>query len=159
MYNKTKMAITKQNAKKCGYCDGNFYAKRDTAFYCSDTCKKQFNLEKTKNQKWYSHDPNKGVRLPFGTVTSWEMPEDKVVFSGELASLYLTLTDYVSQEQLTKENELIEILKPYSETQEWTESSNQIFTDTDLIEVFRISPTVYKLYVWPWDSDNENPFA
>ena len=40
----------KQNAKKCAYCDGNFYAIRDTAIYCSDSCKKQFNLEKIRTR-------------------------------------------------------------------------------------------------------------
>jgi hypothetical protein len=149
----------KQNAKKCAYCDGNFYAIRDTAIYCSDSCKKQFNLEKNKNQKWYSHDPNKGIRLALGTITSWEMPEDKLVFSGDLMSIHAELVDYVSPEQLTKEKESIEILKPFSETQELPESSIQIFTDTNFIEVFRISPAIYKLYVWPWGKDNEKPYV
>jgi hypothetical protein len=155
---KIKIANNKRYGKRCGYCDGNFYAKRATAIYCSDACKKQFNLEKSKNQKWYSHDPNQGIRLPLGTVTSWEMPENKLVFSGELASLYDALTNYLSPLLLTQEKENIEILEPYSDTQEWSESADQIFTDNNLIEVFRISTTIYKLYVWQWDSDKENPF-
>jgi NurA-like 5'-3' nuclease len=69
------------------------------------------------------------------------------------------LVDYVSPEQLTKEKESIEILKPFSETQELPESSIQIFTDTNFIEVFRISPAIYKLYVWPWGKDNEKPYV
>ena len=114
---------------------------------------------KSINKKYEgSHDPNEGKVLPPGTITSWEMPEDKLVFLGELVSLYCKLTAYVSPDQLTKEKEYIDTLKPFSETKEWLESSIQIFTDNDFMEVFRILPAVYKLYVWPWGDENEKPF-
>ena len=96
--------------------------------------------------------------MPLGTVTSWEMLEDKLLFSGELTSIHAELVVYVSPEQLTKEKEYIKTLNPFSETQEWSNSSVQIFTDTNFIEIFRILPAVYKLYVWPWSVDNEKPF-
>lgn len=159
MKDKRKIPNEKCIVKKCAFCNGTFYARKNTELYCSGSCKEQYNIEKNKNQKWYSHDPNKGQRLPLGTITSWEMPEDKLVFSGDLIQLYRELPDYLSTEQLTAEKENIENRKPYSETKEWTESSVQILTKENFIEIFRILPSVYKLYVNPWGEDNEKPFS
>lgn len=150
--------VNEYNKKECAFCGEPFYAKNDKAKYCSDSHKVQFSQMVKKSHQWYSHNPNEGKVLPIGTVTSWEMPEDKLVFSGEMASLYYELAAYVSPEQLTQEKEYIEALKPFSETKEWTESSVQIFTDENFMEVFKILPSVYKLYVWQWGSDNEKPF-
>ncbi len=87
------------------------------------------------------------------------MPEDKLVFIGDLASLYFELDNYeTSPNELTKEKDLIEQLDPYLITNDWGESMTQIFTDEFSIEVFRIFPAEYKLYVWPWDADNPKPF-
>jgi hypothetical protein len=68
------------------------------------------------------------------------------------------LSDKISEDQLTQEKEFIEKLKPFSESKEWVESSLQIFTARDFMEVFRISQDEYKFYVWPWGQDNECPF-
>src|ERR1035437_9882244 len=146
------------NKKECAFCGEPFYTKTDRAKYCSDSHKVQFSQMVKKSHQWYSHNPNEGKILAPGTFTSSEMPEDKLIFSGEQASLYHELAAYVTQEQFSKEKECIDTLKPFSETKEWTESSVQIFTDNDFMEVFRILPTVYKLYVDPWSADNENPF-
>jgi len=135
---KRKILENKYITKKCAFCNANFYAKRNSAKYCSDSCKAQYNKEKRKTQNWYYENPNKGKRLPLGTVTSWEMAEDKLVFSGDLTSLYWELPKYMSQEQLSKEKEYIENRKPFSETHEWFESANQIFTNENFKEVFRI---------------------
>jgi len=145
--------------KKCSYCFRTFYAKRRTAKYCSDNCKVQYNKNGNKNQRWYNENPNKGKAIPPDVITSWEMPEDTLVLKGDLQSVYNKLSTLVTAEQLVAEKEYIEKLKPYSETYEWGESSVQIFTDENFIEVFRTAHNEYKLYVWPWDEDNEYPFA
>jgi hypothetical protein len=136
--------------KKCAYCNGTFYAKRNTGTYCSDTCKVKFSKRKTTTQQWYAQDPNEGKKLPPGTITSWEMPEDKLLLRGSKASIIAKLTDLVSEEQLIEEKEFIEKAKPYFASSDWNESVVQIFTDENFIEVFRIFPDDYKLYVWPW---------
>ena len=88
------------------------------------------------------------AKLPPGTVTSWEMPEDKLAFNGDIVSLYSKLSGKLSKEQLIEEDVYIKNLKPYSETSDWVESSVQIFTDEDFMEVFRTFQNEYKLYVW-----------
>lgn len=145
-------------AKACKFCYRTFYAKRESAKYCSDSCKVRYNREFNCNRNWYSHDPNAGRVIPAGTVTSWEMPEDKVIFRGDIENLYQKMSDYLSDIQLQNESTYIENLKPFSESKEWLKSTSQIFTKTDFIEVLRVSSKEYKLYVWPWDMDNENPF-
>jgi len=144
--------------KTCAFCGDTFYAKSNSAVFCSTTDKQKFYIRKKTNPQWYSHDPNEGKKLPPGTVTSWEMPENKLVFQGDKVTLYQKLSEKLSKEQLIQEKEYVENLKPFSQTSEWIESSVQIFTDEDFMEVFRVLPSVYKLYVWPWDSDNEKPF-
>jgi hypothetical protein len=158
MKNKTKARKRKLIVKECVFCGDTFYARRNSAKYCSDTCKVKFSNRKIKAHQWYSEDPNKGKILPPGTVTSWEMPEDKLIFKGDKASLYRKLSEKVSEEQLIQEKECIERRKPFSETKEWGKSCVQIFTDEDFMEVFRISPEEYKFYVWPWENDEEKPF-
>jgi len=80
-----------------------------------------------------------------GTIPSEEMPEDKLVFIGDLASLYRKLKNYVlSTEDLITEKESIEKLDPYSETNSWDKSMTQIFTDEYNIEVLRVLPAEYK---------------
>jgi hypothetical protein len=108
--------------KECAFCGEPFYTKTDKAKYCSDSHKVQFSQMVKKSHQWYSHDPNEGKVLPSGTLTSWEMPENKLVLTGDLASLYSKLAAYVTPEQLSKEEEYIETLKPFSETKEWTYS-------------------------------------
>lgn len=146
------------NATKCAFCDTVFYTKSHSARYCSNYCKRQFFKEKKKNQRWYNMDPNRGKTFPMGTITSWEIPEDKLVFSGDLESLYYELSDFISPQQFIEEEKYILKLRPYSETDEWYDSSVQIFSDENFMEVFWISPEVYKFYVWPWENDDERPF-
>jgi hypothetical protein len=158
MKSKRKPSKGKFIVKTCAFCGDTFYAKRNSAIYCTDSCKVKFFIRRTTTPQWYSHDPNEGKKLPPGTVTSWEMPEDKLVFTGELKQLYNELPNYMTSSQLIKEKEFIEKHKPFSETNEWIASASQIFTDENFIEVLRILPNRYKLYVMPWGEDNENPF-
>ncbi|KPK82816.1 MAG: hypothetical protein AMS27_13935 [Bacteroides sp. SM23_62_1] len=68
-------------------------------------------------------DPNEGKILAPGTIPSEEIPEDKLVFTGDLASLYRILGSYVlSHEDLADEKKFIEKLDPYSETNSWDKS-------------------------------------
>ena len=145
--------------KECAFCEDVFYAERNSATYCSDSCKEKFYLRKKTTPQWYDHDPNEGKKLPPGTVTSWEMPEDKLVFYGDLYSLYRKLAEFLSPKQLEEEKAFILNSQPYSKTSDWSESATQIFTDEYFMEVFRIFPDRYKLYVWPWGEDNEKPFV
>jgi hypothetical protein len=144
--------------KICAFCGKTFYAKKKSAVYCSNTCRQKFYIRKTTTPQWYNHDPNEGKKLPPGTVTSWEMPEDKMAFQGNKVALFQKLSEKLTKEKLLGEKEYIENLKPFCQTSEWTESSAQIFTDINFIEVFRISPDMYKLYVNPWGAHNEKPF-
>jgi hypothetical protein len=156
---KKKHRVTGKNliVKECAFCHDPFYAKRNSAKYCSDSCKVQFNT-KNKNHPWYNNDPNEGKTLPPGTITSWEMPEDKLVFVGDYSSLLQKLTTYVYPHKLFEEKEYIPNMQPFSQTKDWKKSADQIFSDENFMEVFRISPDEYKLYVWPWGEDNEKPF-
>ena len=144
--------------KECAFCCKPFFARSNKAKYCSDSHKVQFSQMVKMSHQWYSQDPNEGKLLPPGIVTSWEMPEEKLVFSGNLKQLQCELSIYISPEQLTIEIENIENHMSFSETKEWIKSATQIFTDKNFIEVFRILPSKYKLYVWPWGTDNEKPF-
>jgi len=87
------------------------------------------------------------------------MPEDTLALKGDLQSVYSKLSNLVTAEQLVTEKGYIEKLKPYPETYDWVESSVQIFADENYIEVFRIAQNEFKLYVWPWDADNEKPYC
>lgn len=136
------------NAKNCAVCNSVFHTKSHSARYCSTSCKKLFFKAKRKNQRWYNVDPNRGKTFPMGTITSWEIPEDKLVFSGELETLFQKLSEFISPEQFANEKERILKLQPYSETGEWYDSSVQIFIEENFMEVFWISPKVYKFYVW-----------
>ena len=124
--------------KECAFCSKPFYAKSDRAKYCSDSHKVLFSQLVKRSHQWYSHDPNDSKVILPGTVTSWEMPEEKLVFVGDLLQLKSELSTYMSPEQLTKEILNIEENKPFSETKEWLESTDQIFTQENFIEVFRL---------------------
>src|SRR5665647_2824142 len=82
--------------KECAFCGKPFFAKTDRAKYCSDSHKVQFSQMVKKSHQWYDIDPNEGRIIPPGTVTSWEMPEEKLVFSGDLMQLYIELPKYLS---------------------------------------------------------------
>lgn len=159
MRNKRKKPEGKYIIKICEYCNVKFYAKRKTARFCCDACRVYYYLEKHRTDNPFGYDPNEGKILPPGTIPSQEMPEDKLVFIGDLASLYRELINYTtSPEEFNNEKEFIEQLDPYSITNDWGVSMTQIFTDEFYIEVFRIFPAEYKLYVWPWGDDNPKPF-
>lgn len=157
MNRKQKIKGNNLIVKNCAFCGDVFNGKRKTAVFCSDLCRIKFHMRKTTTPQWYADDPNEGKKLPPGTITSWEMPEDKLVFMGDLTSLFGELTHYLSLEQLLEEREFILKNRPFSETSEWCESAEQIFTDENFMEVFSIFPDKYKLYVWPWD--NGIPFS
>jgi hypothetical protein len=159
MRNKRKKPDGIYIVKICEYCNAKFYAKRNTAKFCSDSCRVYSFLEKHRVDHPLGYDVNEGKILPPGTIPSFEMPEDKLVFTGDLASLYNELIfNYLTPSELTEARERIEQLEPYSIGNDWFESSSQIFTDMHLIEVFRIFPAEYKLYVYPWGDDNPKPF-
>jgi len=159
MRNKRKKPEGQYTIKICEYCNAKFYAKRNTARFCCDACRSYYFQEKHKMDHPLGFDANEEKILPPGTIPSQEMPEDKLVFIGDLSSLYRELKNYIaSPEELTNEKEFIEQLDPYSITNDWLESMNQIFTDEFFIEVFRIFQAEYKLYVWPWGADNPKPF-
>lgn len=159
MRNKRKKPEGKYIIKICEYCNANFYAKRKTARFCCDSCRVYYYLEKHRIDHPFGYDPNEEKILEPGTITSQEMPEGKLVFISNLASLYRELTKYItSSEELTKEKEIIEQLDPFSITNDWEKSMTQIFSYECFIEVFRVFPAEYKLYVWPWGDDNPKPF-
>jgi len=54
--------------------------------------------------------------LPPGTITSWNMPEDKLIFQGDKAALIQKLSGKISRDQLISESKFIEILIPFSES-------------------------------------------
>lgn len=104
---KGKISDSVLHAKNCAVCDRVFHTTSYNARYCSASCKRQFFKAKQKNQRWYSVDPNIGKTLPMGTITSWEIPEEKLVFSGDLESLYPKLSEYLSPEQFVFKKESI----------------------------------------------------
>lgn len=159
MRNKRKKPEGQYIIKICEYCNAIFYAKRNTARFCCDACRSYYFQEKHKTDHPLGFNTNEGKILPPVTITSQEMPEENMIFIGDLASLYIELDNYVtSPEELAKEKDFIEQLDPYSITNDWRESMSQIFTDEFFIEVFRIFPAKYKLYVLPWGADNPKPF-
>ncbi len=159
MRNKRKKPEGQYIIKICEYCNAKFYAKRNTARFCCDACRSYYFQKKHKTDHPLGFDANEGKILPPVTIPSHEMPEDKMIFIGDLAPLYIELDIYVtSPEELATEKDFIEQLDPYSITNDWGESMSQIFTDEFFIEVFRIFPAEYKLYVWPWGADNPKPF-
>jgi len=116
-------------------------------------------LQKHRSDNPFGYDPNEGKILAPGTIPSQEMPEDKLVFTGDLASLYRELADYFnSSEEVNENRDSIEKLEPYTTTGDWVKSMTQIMTAEYFMEVFRILPADYKLYVWPWGEDNPKPF-
>ncbi len=159
MRNKRKKPKGQYTIKICEYCNAKFYAKRNTARFCCDACRSYYFQEKHKTDHPLGFDANEEKILPPGTIPSQEMPEDKLVFIGDLSSLYRELKNYIaSTEELTNEKEFIEQLDPYSITNDWRVSMTQIFTDELDIEIFRIFPAEYKLYVLPWGNDNPKTF-
>ena len=145
--------------KSCTFCDDTFYAKSISALYCSDSHKQRFYTVKKKlTQDPYYDDINNGKRLAPGTMPSLDMPEDKVVFIGDLKNLQSKLAALLSEQQLMDEMRFINKLKPITVSLDWYDSYWQIFTEEDLMGVFRVSPKKYKLYIWPWESENEKPF-
>jgi hypothetical protein len=143
--------------KECAFCGKPFFAKSDKAKYCSDSHKVLFSQMVKKSHKWYCINPNEGKILPPGTVTSAEMSEENLIFIGCLYSLFEELIKYLSPVQFQTEKEYILNIPPFSSTKDWAMSANQIFTDDNNIEVFRITPTTYKLYLESWETDDENP--
>jgi hypothetical protein len=141
--NKSKLIV-----KTCLFCRKIFYAKRDSAKYCCESHKVQYN--NWMKTTYYDHDPNEGIELAPGTITNQQMSEDKLIFQGDQDSLYGKLLEIVSEEQLLHEKEFIENLIPFSTVKGWIRSSSQIFTDRDFMEVLRISYDEYKLYKEPW---------
>jgi len=130
------------------FCRKTFYAKRDSAKYCCESHKVQYNnwLKTT----YYDQDPNEGKVLPPGTITNKQISEDNLIFQGDKESLYLKLLEIVSEEQLSQEKKSIEELIPFSTVKNCDKSSAQIFTDRDFMEALRISLEEYKLYKEPW---------
>jgi len=89
--------------KRCQYCNGIFYAKRTTAKFCSDTHRIYYNKEKNRSANYFGKDPNEGAWLPPGTIPSNEMPESKLVFTGDLASILVEITEYLTKEEHDRE--------------------------------------------------------
>ena len=153
MSNKGIIPGKKMHIKKCAYCDKIFYPETKRALFCSYSCRQKFHLLKKEHMKnsYTGDDPNEGEKLPPGTIPSLEMPESKLVFCGDLQSLYLKLKNYLSDDQLMGKKQPIERLKPFITKRDWSKTSIQIYTDDNLMEVFRLYPTIYKLYVEPWE--------
>jgi hypothetical protein len=144
---KNRKNQSKLIVKTCLFCRKIFYAKLDTAKYCCDSHKVQYN-------KWvktadFDRDPNEGKALSPGTITNPQIPEDKLIFQGNKDSLYRKLLEIMSAEDLIHEKEYIEKLIPFSSVKDWSKSITQVFTDKDFMEVMRISPKEYKLYKEP----------
>ena len=158
MRNKRKKPDGIYIVKICGYCNAIFYAKRKTARFCCDTCRVYYHLEQHRTDNPFGYDPNKGKLLAPGTIPSQEMPEEKLIYIGDLASIYHVLKSYIpSPEEFVEGKELIELLDPYSITNDWEASMTQLFPEGYFIEVFRFLPAEYKLYVWPEEDDNPGP--
>jgi hypothetical protein len=153
-----KKKSEKSIVKKCLFCNEVFYAKRDSAKYCSDSHKVQFHNEVKWAKENYYNDPNEGKVLPPGTIPSWNMPEDKLILTGNKESLIKELSEKLSEIELANEILLIENLVPFSVSATWLKSSTEIFTDIEYIEIIRLLPDQYKLYIWAWGDDNEYPF-
>jgi hypothetical protein len=143
MVNKSNLII-----KTCLFCRKTFYAKRDSAKYCCESHKVQYN--NWVKTAYYDNDPNEGTELPPGTITNQQMSENKLIFQGDKDSLYLKLLEIVSEEHLLLEKEFIENLIPFSTVKNWPKSTAQAFTDEYFMEVMRISPQEYKLYKESW---------
>ena len=137
--------------KRCAFCDSIFDSTRNTAIFCSDSCRQKcYLIRKKQKEEAYIGDPNEGKELPPGTIPSQNVPEDTCVFIGDRENLYLKLKKYFSEKQLIEEENYIEALEPISNTNDWFKSSIQIFTDDHILEVFRTTPFVYKLYTSTW---------
>ena len=159
MRNKRKKPDGKYIIKICDYCNAKFYAKRITARFCCDACRVYNHLEQHRTDNPLGYDPNEGKLLAPGTIPSEEMPEEKLVYKGDLASLYRELKSYITSSiEFIEEKKIIEQLDPYSRTNDWAVSMTVMFSEEYFIEVFRVLPTEYKLYVWPWGDDNPKPF-
>ena len=158
MRNKRKKPDGIYIVKICEYCNAKFYAKRNTAKFCCDACRVYNYLEQHRTDNPFGEDPNKGKLLAPGTIPSQEMPEEKLVFMGDLASLYRELAGYItSQIEFQSEKGLIEQIDPYSKTNDWRDSMTQLFPDGYFIEVFRVLPAEYKLYVWSEENNYPGP--
>ncbi len=144
--------------KSCAFCDRVFYAKKNTATFCKNSHRQLFfNVKKIIIQDPYYENPNKGKRLAPGTMPSQQMSEDEVIFTGSLDTLYLKLRNYIDEQQLREEKIFINKLKPIIESKDWSNSICQIFTDKEMMEVFRVTRRKYKLYRMPWK--NGIPFS
>jgi len=159
MTTKEKIIDSVLTTKHCAFCNSVFHSVSHSARYCTEKCKQEFFKEKKKNQKWYDIDPNRGKSFPLGTITSWEIPEEYLVTECDINTLLGNLLDYLHPNQLIEERHFILDLKPYSEEGDWFKSSVQIFTNNYFMEVLRAYPERYKLYVKPWESDDEKPFS
>ena len=142
--------------KTCLFCRKIFYAKRNSAKFCNESHKVQYN--KWAKTTYYDHDPNEGKVLHPGIIINPNIPEDKLIFQGDKDSLYRKLLECLSEEQLFHEKEFIEELIPFSTVKNWLKSSAQVFTDEYFMEVMRISQQEYKLYKESWQENNEKIF-
>jgi hypothetical protein len=143
MVNKSNLII-----KTCLFCRKTFYAKRDSAKYCCESHKVQYN--NWVKTTYYDYDPNEGKVLPPGIIINPNIPEDNLIFQGDKDSLYRKLLESMTEEQLFHEKEFIEELTPFSTVKNWLKSSAQVFTDEYFMEVMRISQQEYKLYKESW---------
>ena len=135
----------------CPLCGKVFYAKRQTAIYCSDTCKQTAYQLRKENRNGYEGDLNKNVKLPPGTITSQGSPESDFIFSGTLDELkQFLLENYLMEEDLEFEMKYVQKLKPICITQLWEDSSCQLHLNSHVIEVMFIHPGCYKLYAHVW---------
>jgi hypothetical protein len=159
MRKKEKHNQNKFYVKNCSICDATFYAKSNKAFFCSDSCKQQCYLIRKKNRIGYSGDANDGIILPVGTIPSQEMPENTLIFSGELKELIGKLSNYMSQVQIQEEMKFIERIKPIIDSKDWPASAVQLFTDDYFLEVMQINSRIYKLYAEKWESPDQNPLS
>ena len=134
--------------KTCLFCRKIFYAKRNSAKYCCENHRVQYN--NWVKTAYYDNDPNEGIELTDGTITNQQMSEDKLIFQGDKDSLYRKLLEIVSEEQLLQEKDFIENLIPFSTVKSCLKSTAQAFTDQYFMEVMRISMQEYKLYKESW---------
>lgn len=137
----------KNYVKNCAYCYANFYAKRDSGIFCSNTCRQKFYLMKKAHIKnGYPENPNLGIQLPPGTIPSHEMAEEMLIFQGNLLEIYEELKKYLAPHDLIREIDCAQNLNPFNMTLDWNESHFQIFSGNDYIEIFRIHPKIFKIY-------------
>jgi len=144
---------------RCVICGKIYYAYRNTSKFCSDDCKQICHALRTANKNGYNGDVNMGVKLKHGSIPSQEMSESLLVFSGSYEELIRKLSSYISNDQLKEELAYIKDHRPIIDTMDWFESSPQILTNTHLLEIMQINKMTYKLYVYEWKSDDENPFS